>query len=171
MRQLRWILFGAGILAGVPALCVLILLGKFWIDNWAYADRVFYGVVSYDRVVASQRYIDTLGIRNEGCIYAVVHLSPDASSEPPRVARGPNAEPHDPLHFFGKGWQSTPASEPADPLGNERWIVCQVALGEALFDQLRQVAATSGGWWTGNGGDLSVYSQPAGLAFKLREGD
>ena len=170
MWLLRWFLIGAGILAGVPVLLVLALAGKYWIDNWAYADRVFSGVVSYDRVVASRRWF----LGGYGCIYAIVRLSPDASPEPPDVTLGPKAKPYGQMYSFGREWRPTPARLPERPQPDKDWFQCKDSLGDELYARLVEAAARPGGWWFGYmrpNHEMHVYAPAAGLAFRLREGD
>ncbi len=167
---MRWIILGAGILVGVPALFIAAWNVAIWLDNRAYAGRVFDGVVDYRRVLASELWVDGIG-----CSVAVVELGPDVAAVPPTESFGPGKAPHlDIFNHFGGNWQPTPVSTLLDPQGDGDWVHCKIALGAELYGRLADAVARPGGWWIMDmRGDheIHVYSPAAALAFRLREGD
>jgi hypothetical protein len=153
------------ILLALPVAVIGLVLGWSEVENRLYAGRVFDGIAAGGEVLASRRWHGILALR--GCSYAVVTLEGEAP--PPAAGFGPRAEGRGLFYRFGGDWAPTPGPRLADSA--TPGAGCSDDLGVDLHRRLDRALALPGGWWSRTGDTLHLWSGPAALAFRLREGD
>ncbi|MEM7441664.1 MAG: hypothetical protein AAF393_18960 [Pseudomonadota bacterium] len=163
----------------VPMLIWATVVVKRTWEDARFAHSYFSDRVSYDLVLASQRWRPAFGYESPiarlydgfggsgppGCAFAVVRLDADATPGPP------------PGYLKNRGdldwraWRPTPGPE-IWATGDSGLVFCKMQLGDDLFDEISDAIEKPGGWWLGGGRyRYLIYSKPAGIAYYIYQGD
>lgn len=156
-------------------------------ENRAYAKQVFEGVVPFDTVLASNRWIEFYpaqlspgyelaeqiipdGNGDLVCRVAAVELADNAAPYPPTVGA---AQKQPPFDFLGD-WMPTPIPVFDDRTWTSRHP-CADDAGMAVMSRLATALSTEGSWWRGTpdaiDGRLYVYSKQQNLAVRMYYGE
>ena len=170
-RLLRVLLIAVAVLVGV---FLVLPVGAFAIyAGWAmlveiprYADEFFDGVVPYDEVLASRRWV--LSGEPFDCTFAIVRLAPEAP-ETPETAIRPGLGWQ---YYWGGDWAPSPGDYPGEN-NRDALDACAGNWDAGLQADLLRAVTEPGHWFArdGVGENLYIYSKPLRLAAHIRYGD